>query len=102
MPERFSMTSRMYGIAVKEHKNYYEFGNQEHGFITLYYDSGMWTIRAGSPHFAPLDICSWWLNGVEYENGEIIGDPFPDGDTATFTIMEQHRGEIPPGAPALP
>ncbi|MBP5597495.1 MAG: hypothetical protein J6Y02_19140 [Pseudobutyrivibrio sp.] len=88
-------TSRMYGIAVKERVNYYEFGTDE-GFITLYYDESIsrWSVVAGKHERYSAGHVEWWMGGRQYEQGEELFH-FNDGDKVEYTFMETHTDTIP-------
>lgn len=84
-------TSRMYGIKVKEKINYYDFGD-----ICISYENNVWTVKAGfhdSKTTTYHDV-SWWLNGVEYNQGDTIVT-FNEGDDVVYKIMEQHTDTVP-------
>ena len=93
-------TSRMYGVKKKTRVNYYEFGDESNGWsITIYFSSGVWTVKAGGTlndpgHLLPKGQCSWWMNGTEYHKGDTIVT-FNEGDEVTYHIMEQHRDTTP-------
>lgn len=92
-------SSRMYGIKVKEHANYYEYGSEsDGGFITLYYNSGVWTVKAGKHNQHSASNIKWYRNvsgiGVEYDAGDTIVE-FNDGDKVEFMVMEQHTDTTP-------
>ena len=84
-------TSRMYGIKVKEKINYYDFGD-----ICISFENNVWTVKAGfhdSKTTTYHDV-SWWLNGVEYGQGDTIVT-FNEGDEVVYKIMEQHTDTVP-------
>ena len=74
-----SQPSRMYGIKVKEHISYTDFGD-----IKLSFNNGMWTVTSLYEHN--------WFNGREYPKyAEIIS--FNEGDEVTYNIMAQYTQE---------
>lgn len=86
-------TSRMYGIKVKERVNYYEFGHED-AFITLYYESGVWIVKAGGHNKPAPSNVEWWCNGTQFQNGSEIFR-FNDGDIVTYKVLEQHTDTTP-------
>ena len=72
-------SSRLYGIKVKEHINYYEYDD-----IKLSYNNGVWIVTSLYDNV--------WKDGVNYPKDSIIAN-FNDGAKVDYKIMAQHSEE---------
>lgn len=77
------MTSRIYGIAVKETVNYYEYDDIK---LVFNQDTKQWSV------FSNYD--NLWMNGVQYHKGDLVV-MFADGKVDTYTMMAQYTDETP-------
>lgn len=75
------MTSRMYGIKVKEKIDYYDLDD-----IRLSFSKGFWSVIS--------NYDGVWDNGRNYRKGETIFT-FLDGTIGTYTIMARYTDTVP-------
>lgn len=76
----FTQTSRVYGIKVKEVRDYYEYKD-----IIVKYEPNAdenWIIKSNH------DVV--WMNGKQYPKGSVIGS-FKDGTIVRYVMMAQHE-----------
>ena len=77
------MTSRIYGIAVKEIVDYYEYDDIK---LVFNQDTKQWSV------FSNFD--NLWMNGVQYHKGDLVV-MFADGKVDTYTMMAQYTDTSP-------
>ena len=77
------MTSRIYGIAVKETVDYYEYDDIK---LVFNQDTKQWSV------FSNFD--NLWMNGVQYHKGDLVV-MFADGKVDTYTMMAQYTDTSP-------
>ena len=77
------MTSRIYGIAVKETVNYYEYDDIK---LVFNQDTKQWSV------FSNYD--NLWMNGVQYHKGDLVV-MFADGKVDEYKMMAQYTDTVP-------